>query len=122
MAPRKRPLSNSVSEAGDRTKLLKHSQNEDAASEVPPEDCITIEVKLHSTSKAECNDPKPPEYYRDLIKKAEDEYQSHTKGNVRSDGAPTADSAGENGAKLSEVADLHLLVHANLLWRLALPK
>jgi hypothetical protein len=118
MAPPKRRLSN-VSEAGDRTKMPRQSQNEDAASEAPPEDSFNIEVKLRSTSKAERNDPKPPEYYLDSIKNFLDEYQSQRKENVPFDGAPPA-SAGESGAKLSEVSDLHLLVHANLSWRLSL--
>jgi hypothetical protein len=119
MAPPKHRLSD-VSVAGHRTKMPRQSQNDDAESEAPPEDCFTIEVKLRSTSKAERNDPKPPEYYRDLIKKFRDEDQNHTKGNVPSDGASPAASAGGSDAKLSEAADLHLLVHANLLWRLSL--
>jgi len=102
MAPRKHRLSN-VSEAGHRTKMPRQSQNEDA-----PQDCFAIEVKLRSTSKAERNDPKPPEYYQDLINKFRDEYQNDPKGEVPSDSAPPAASAGGSGAKSSEVADLDL--------------
>lgn len=102
MAPRKRRLSN-VSEAGHRTKMPRQSQNEDA-----PPDCFAIEVKLRSTSKAERNDPKPPEYYQDLINKFRDKYKNDSKGELPADSAPPAASAGGSGAKSSEIADLDL--------------
>jgi hypothetical protein len=102
MAPRKHRLSN-VSEAGHRTKMPRQSQNQDA-----PQDCFTIEVKLRSTSKAERNDPKPPEYYQDLINEFRDKYQNDPKGEVPSDSGPPATSAGGSGAKSSDVADLDL--------------
>jgi hypothetical protein len=101
--------------------MLRQSQNEDAASEAPPEDCFTIEVKLRSTSKAERNDPKMPDYYRNLFKNFVEKHQSHTEGSSPSDSAPPTASPGGSGARPSEVADLHLLVHANLSWRLSLP-
>jgi hypothetical protein len=106
MAPQKHRLSN-LPEAEHRTKMPRQPQNEDT-----PQDCFAIEVKLRSTSKAERNDPKPPQYYQDsdqdLIKDFNDFCQNNLKGKEPSDSAPPADSAGGSGAKLSEVADLDM--------------
>jgi hypothetical protein len=58
-----------ASDSGDndrQSKITKASQPKDTDLEqAPSEECFQVEVKLHSTSKAEFHDPKPPGYWEE---------------------------------------------------------
>jgi hypothetical protein len=118
MAPPKRRLS-SESESGNRTKISRQSQNMDDASRATLEDYFNVEVTLRSTSKAERNDPKPPEYYEELFKTLQDELRSRRTERMPVNDIPPATLAVGNDAPPNETTDSYLLVPANLSWKLS---
>ena len=88
------------SDSGDDSRKAKVAKVADPERPMhPPDDCFEVELKLRSTSKAERNDPKPPEYYRKLFRPESSQHRPESTGQINAALDPLAGT--QNSGTLS---------------------